>query len=54
MILKENIIVVHAKDKKNYAQENSILFDDSLKNIKGWKKNGGIAYLVTKKGYKKY
>lgn len=54
MILKENIIVVHAKDKKKYAKDNAILFDDSLKNIIGWKKNGGIAYLVTKEGYKKY
>lgn len=54
MILKENIIVVHAKDKKKYAKSNAILFDDSLKNIIGWKKNGGIAYLVTKEGYKKY
>lgn len=53
-IIKENIIVVHAKDKKNYSKENNVLFDDSLKNVRGWKEKGGIAYLVTEKGYKKY
>lgn len=55
-ILEENILVVHAIDKKNYAvvHQNAVLFDDSLKNIIAWKKNGGTAYLVTKEGFEKF
>lgn len=56
-IPKENIIVVHAIDKKKYAIENNIshiLFDDSTKNVNSWKNSGGIAYLVTKQGFIKF
>lgn len=55
-IPEENILVVHAIEKKNYAvvHQNAVLFDDSLKNIVAWKKNGGTAYLVTKEGFKKF
>lgn len=53
----ENIIIVYATDKKKYAMsenKSSILFDDSLKNVNAWKNAGGIAYWVTKKGFKIY
>lgn len=53
-IPEENILVVHAIDKKKYAINNdkkSVLFDDSVKNVKEWKDSGGIAYLVTKEGF---
>lgn len=55
-IEEENILVVHAIEKKNYAKDKEnkfVLFDDSLKNVKEWKNSGGIAYLVTKKGFMK-
>ncbi len=55
-IPEKNIIIVHAIDKKKYAMENSmshVLFDDSTKNVNAWKSSGGIAYLVTKKGFLK-
>lgn len=56
-IPEKNILVVHAIEKKKYAlsnNESAVLFDDSIKNIKSWKESGGIAYLVTKEGFKKY
>lgn len=56
-ILKENIIVVHAKDKDKYAMngiDKSVLFDDSIKNVKKWKNAGGIAYLVKKNYFEKF
>lgn len=55
-ILEENILVVHAIEKKNYAMvhQNAVLYDDSLKNILAWKKNGGTAYLVTKEKFEKF
>ena len=48
---------MYATDKKKYAMsenKSSVLFDDSLKNVNAWKNAGGIAYWVTKKGFKIY
>lgn len=56
-IQEKNILVVHAIDKKKYAlydNKSAVLFDDSIKNVKSWKKSGGISYLVTPKGFEKY
>lgn len=56
-IPEKNIMIVHAIEKKKYAisgNESAVLFDDSIRNIKAWKNAGGIAYLVTPKGFEKY
>jgi 5'(3')-deoxyribonucleotidase len=53
-INENNIFVVYAVEKKHYVKKTpgkAILFDDSIKNIKSWKKSGGVAYLVTKEGF---
>lgn len=42
----KNILVVYAKDKKNYANANSLLIDDSPRNVKAWKKSKGSAYFA--------
>lgn len=39
------LIMVPAKEKKNYAAPNHILIDDMEKNIKEWKEAGGIGIL---------
>ena len=36
------VILAYAHNKKNYADGNSILIDDRLKNIEQWRKAGGI------------
>jgi len=37
------LILKRARDKKDYADKNSILIDDMTKNISDWKGAGGIA-----------
>ena len=41
------LILSFANNKKNYANENSILIDDREKNINQWKEAGGIGILHT-------
>ena len=41
------LILAFADNKKNYANENSILIDDREKNINQWKEAGGIGILHT-------
>jgi hypothetical protein len=36
------LILKYAKDKKDLSDSNSILIDDRLDNILGWRENGGI------------
>ena len=38
-------IIVPRKEKKNYANQHSILIDDMVKNISEWKTDGGIGIL---------
>lgn len=38
-----NLILVPSYEKKNYSSKNSILIDDTLKNINEWERSGGIA-----------
>lgn len=40
-----NVIFTRARNKKEYANSNSILIDDLEKNIKQWKAAGGIGIL---------
>lgn len=39
------LILKRARNKKDYADENSILIDDNMDNISGWKGAGGIGIL---------
>ena len=52
---KKRVHIVLSKDKQNYADENSILIDDSERNIKQWIRAGGIGILhfTTEKTIKK-
>ena len=36
------LILKYAKDKKDLSDKNSILIDDRLSNIEGWRERGGI------------
>ncbi len=42
-----NLIVTWKKNKKSYANKNSILIDDDKGNIKEWEENEGIGILHT-------
>jgi FMN phosphatase YigB (HAD superfamily) len=42
---KYDIHLVRAKDKKTYADENSVLIDDLIGNVEGFEKNGGTGIL---------
>lgn len=42
-----NLIVTWKKNKKDYANKNSILIDDDKGNIKEWEENDGIGILHT-------
>jgi len=41
------LILARAKNKQNYSDENKILIDDKLSNIKEWRSQGGIGILHT-------
>lgn len=43
----KNIIVLYAKEKKNYASVSATLIDDSTKNVKAWSAKKGRAYRVS-------
>jgi len=39
------LILKRAREKKEYADENSVLIDDSQENINGWRSAGGVGIL---------